>query len=101
MTFNPDVERVTEQAVNVIDVDKMPLALRLQIKRHGITFHQCIVESCIPELIENFDRLHETNIARKGHPINIVIEEACGKLDDDMKQFIEFVWEYIFLRFGE
>jgi hypothetical protein len=59
------------------------------------------MESCIPELIEAFDRLNGTNIARKGHPINIMIDEACGKLKDDMKQFVEFVWEYIFLRFGE
>jgi len=58
---------------------------------------QCIN---VPELIENFDRLKGTNISRKEHPINLMIDEATGKLHADMEAFVEFCWECVFMRFG-
>ena len=80
---------------------ELPLPIRLQLSRHGVTFYQCIMECAgTPELVENYDRLRGTNLSRKGHPINVMIDEATGRLKAEMKEFIEFVWEYIFIRFN-
>lgn len=84
-----------------IIASSIPLPVRLSMVRHGISFYQCIMECAqVPELVENFDRLNHTNLSRKGHPINVMIDEATGKFHADMEAFIEFVWECVFLRFG-
>lgn len=80
------------------EINNLPLAIKLQTSRHGVTFYQCLME-CISmrELVEQFDRLYECNLLRKGHPINIMAEEATGKMKDDMKKFVDFCWKYVFL----
>ena len=59
----------------------------------------CVIEcSENKELIEQFDRLNNTNLAMKGTPIDISIDEATGRQHDDVMKFIDFCWEYIWLR---
>lgn len=41
-------------------------------------------------LIEEYDRLKGTNIARRGSPINLMIDDACGKYEEDTKLFFDF-----------
>lgn len=84
------------------EAKELPLPVRLQLSRHGVTFYACIMECFdVPELIENFDRLWGCNLCQKGAPINLMVDKATGRMQHDMKEFVEFVWEYVFLRFGE
>jgi len=64
-------------------------------------FQQCVEEAIsIREFRENFDRLNEykTNISLRGSPIELKIDEASGRLEDSMRQFINFVYEFIYSR---
>ena len=60
-------------------------------------FHEVLMEAAgNKELVKEFDRLNGTNLSLKGTPIEIEIDKATGKLDDDMIKFINFVYEYIY-----
>lgn len=78
------------------------LPSKLESVRHGLTFADCLY-CCArePYLVENFDRLHGTNLSLKGAPLDLAIDQATGRLDSDMEKFIEFCWEFVFLLFGE
>jgi len=83
------------------EANALPLHKKLLLSRHGVTFYQCIMECAgIPEFISNYDRLRGTNLSCKGHPINVLVDEATGRLQTELEAFIEFVWEYVFTRFG-
>lgn len=61
-----------------------------------MTFQECVTTCAAnPELIANFDRLAGTNLQRKGLPIEVAIDKATGKLDDDLRRFVQFVDEWI------
>jgi hypothetical protein len=51
-----------------------------------------------PELIAEFDRLSGTNLARCGTPLDLMVDDATGRTDDAMAQFVHFVWEAIYSR---
>lgn len=69
------------------------------VRKDGITFIDCLV-LCIDNrnLIEQFDRLNGTNLALKGAPIEVAIDKASGRFEDDFIKFVDFVWEFIFTR---
>jgi hypothetical protein len=68
-------------------------------ERSGVTFVQCVHAAAEnPELIREFDRLYGTNLSLRGSPIEIMIDEASGKLNSDLQQFCEFVWDCVFIR---
>lgn len=76
----------------------------LAIRKDGISFLACVNEACqCRELLANVDRLYGTNLMRRGAPINLIVDDAIGKTDDDMKTFLRFVWNCIFIRvpFGD
>lgn len=50
------------------------------------------------ELVEQFDRLHGTNLLGKGTPIERMIDQTTGKLVRDVFRFLEFVYEAIYSR---
>ncbi|WP_148211113.1 hypothetical protein [Methylibium petroleiphilum] len=50
------------------------------------------------ELVANYDRLRGTNLSRRGAPIELEIDRASGRLDADIKGFIDFVHEAIYTR---
>lgn len=81
-------------------IDNLPK--RLLAVRHGMSFMECLGH-CIsePELIENYDKLRGANLGRKGSPIDLAVDLATGRIEAEIEGFIEFCWEYIFLRFGE
>lgn len=69
------------------------------VREDGLSFIQCAEEAIrIPELIEQFDRLYGANLSRKGSGLDLAIDKATGRFDSDFKTFMEFVWEFIFLR---
>lgn len=77
------------------------LPQKLVTVRHGLTFAECLYH-CIakPELVAKYDALRCTNLSRKGSPIDLAIDRAVGRADAEIEGFIEFCWEYVFLRFG-
>jgi hypothetical protein len=61
-----------------------------------MTFEQCVIECARnQELIKGFDRLAGTNLQLCGAPIEIMIDEATGRLSDDVRRFVSFVDEWI------
>lgn len=61
------------------------------------TFEQVLMQcAAMPELVAEFDRLTGSNLARKGSPINIVVDDASGKTNDDLGKFVAFVAECIY-----
>lgn len=76
------------------------IALRLSSERNGISFLECLKECASNrELISNYDRLRGTNLSLKGTPIELSIDMASGRIEKEMHDFIDFCWEYVFLRF--
>lgn len=64
-----------------------------------MTFEQVVAE-CLDnrELVAEFDRLNHTNISRRGTPLELQIDDASGKTEDDVRKFIEFVMECVWNR---
>lgn len=48
------------------------------------------------ELVRNFDRLWGTNLMTRGSPIDIMVDQSTGRLEHDLRLFIEFVRECIY-----
>lgn len=64
----------------------------------GITFYDCLMKCAnTPDLITQFDRLWKTNLSSRGSPLDLMIDEACGRLEGDLVEFINFVYECIWL----
>lgn len=62
-------------------------------------FHVCLLEAInTPELVENFDRLWGHNLCGRGAPIEQMIDQATGRIDEGVKDFVSFVYEYVYLR---
>ena len=49
------------------------------------------------ELVKQFDRLHQTNLARRGSGIELAVDDASGRTKADLGWFVAFVYD-IFLR---
>lgn len=54
-----------------------------------------------PELLANFDRLYGASLVSRRPPIEQLIDQVTGKLDDDLAAFAAFVHESIYLRLGD
>jgi hypothetical protein len=64
-----------------------------------MTFMQCLTECANnKELVKEFDRLADCNLSFDGTPIDLMIDQATGKLADDLQKFIEFVWDCVYTR---
>lgn len=63
-----------------------------------MTFPDCVLEcSRNRDLIAQFDRLTGSNLSLKGAPIELMVDEATGKLADDVRQFTAFVYDVVWL----
>jgi len=69
-----------------------------------MTFQDVVIEcSKNAEFVSNFNRLsgHSLGKSQSRQPIEIMIDDACGvsgESNDDMKAFVEFVFEYVWMR---
>lgn len=62
-------------------------------------FLRCLLEAIdTPELVQNFDRLYDATLTARTSPIERMVDEATGKRDDDMRAFVEFVHDSIYMR---
>ena len=67
--------------------------------RKGVTFCECLMACASTKpLVKEFDRLLQANLQRSGAPVELMIDDATGKTNDDIEKFIRFVWETTFLR---
>jgi hypothetical protein len=65
-----------------------------------MTFYDCIIECAgNKELIKEFDRLTNSNLSFTGSPIELMVDVATGKQKEDIKKFIAFCYEFIWLPF--
>jgi hypothetical protein len=59
----------------------------------------CIVvlEECLAnkEMVAEFDRLHGTNVAQIGTQLDLAIDKATGRLEKDVKAFLDFSMEHV------
>jgi hypothetical protein len=64
-----------------------------------LSFKDIILESAKnAELVTQFDRLNGTNLSLKGTGLDLEIDKASGRLDRDLKLFVEFVYECVWSR---
>lgn len=47
------------------------------------------------DLVEQFDRLYGTNLARKGGALALAIDDASGRTRADLGAFVDFVATYV------
>jgi len=50
------------------------------------------------EMLSNFDRLRGTSLVRPLPPLSQLIDEATGKRDDDVRAFVDFVHDAVYMR---
>ncbi len=48
-----------------------------------------------PELVSEYDRLRGSNLSRKGTGLDLLIDDSTGRTKDEMRGFVQFVWEHI------
>lgn len=83
----------------VRDDERMTPEHYCAIRSDGLSYAVCLRETAgTVELVREFDRLYGTRLVSRTTPIDRMIDEATGKLDDDMQAFLRFVWNFIFLR---
>lgn len=55
-------------------------------------FHVCVHEAIdTPDFVAQFDRLYGTNLARRGAPVELAVDDASGRSKADMEKFVKFV----------
>lgn len=67
-----------------------------------MTFDECVQECAKHrDLLEQFDRLNggKTNMSEIGRiaPINQMVDDATGRTSDSIRQFVAFVYEFIWI----
>lgn len=89
-----DKERTVEQLRALPDV-RLPLPAA-----HGDpAFQACLRESIGElELVAAFDRLYGANLVTKQSPIVAMVDKATGKQEDDMRAFVAFVHDAMYMR---
>lgn len=64
-----------------------------------MTFTECVMECAgNSELVAEFDRLSGSNLSLKGAKIELMIDEATGRLNAELAMFVSFVYERVWTR---
>lgn len=80
---------------------KPPLFFKLFAVRQDVPFFVCLKEVLETEgLVENFNRLYGASLGVHKQPIELMVDQATGKANDDMSKFIDFCWDTVFCTFG-
>jgi len=61
-----------------------------------MTFPEC-VQHCFgnKDFVREYDRLHGSNLAHSGHPLEVEVDYASGRMSPEMWAFIDFVAQVI------
>lgn len=64
----------------------------------GIAFSSALIECCRNrEFLQEYDRLHGTNLSFRGSAIEIAIDLAACRQQQELRKFAVFVWNTVFL----
>jgi hypothetical protein len=66
-----------------------------------MTFRELVLFCAeFPDLLVEFDRLNGTNLSTfdKRKPIESMIDQATGRDEESMRKFVDFVYEFIWMR---
>ncbi len=70
--------------------------------RNDPLFRKCVLKAAADkEFVQQFDRLHGSNLQRKGHVLSKMVDDATGKTDEDIRTFLELVHQTIYLPLKE
>ncbi len=65
-------------------------------------FIACLDEAIsTPELVVEFDRLYGADLRARRPPIIRMVDQATGKLADDMREFVHFVHQGVYLTLAD
>jgi hypothetical protein len=65
-------------------------------------FVACLDEAIgTPELVAQFDRLYGADLRARRAPIVRMVDEATGKMADDMREFVHFVHQGVYLTLSD
>lgn len=63
-----------------------------------MTFQECVLQCAAnKELVAEFDRLSGTSLGESRSPLDRLIDEATGREEDEIKEFVKFVFLCIWL----
>ena len=66
--------------------------------RNLVSFESCVIAASENEdMVKNFDRLHGTNLELSGSLIDLLIDKATGRQNSDVRKFLDFVYDAIFM----
>jgi len=64
-------------------------------------FRACLVEAVRePGLVAEYDRVRGTNLSLRGSALELAVDKASGRLDEEVAGFVEFVREWVYERIG-
>lgn len=79
--------------------DQMNPEHYLAVRDDGLSFAACLDQALgCEELLIQFDRLYGATLVSRTAPIERMADEATGKQADDIRAFLRFVWNDVFLR---
>ena len=50
----------------------------------------------MPELVKEYDRLYGTRLSRSGSPIVLMVDDASGKTEEDVRGFADWVRRVVY-----
>lgn len=63
-----------------------------------MTFAECVLETAKSrELLEQYDRLNGTNLSMRGSAIEIMVDQATGRVETEIPGFVAFVYECVWI----
>ncbi len=67
--------------------------------RNGVAFYECVLEVCRSPMVKEYDRLRGTNLSMKGAPLELMIDQATGRFENEVEDFIEWIYTDVWSRF--
>ena len=63
-----------------------------------ITFEECVRATLANlEFVREYDRLRGTNLSCRGTGLDLMIDEASGRMEADVREFMAFVHAHVWL----
>lgn len=94
---DPFSKKAVMEAISSEPAERLPLPAAYT----DPAFNKCLFEAAsTPEFIENFDRLTGSQVGRigAGSVIEQMIDQATGFRDEQIRKFVEFVHDSVYLR---
>lgn len=68
------------------------------MESNTLNLSTCLFEAAKnKEFVQQFDRLHGTNLLLNGSVLELEIDKCTGRLNADVQKFIQFVYDKVFM----